>query len=99
LGAALSQLALLVEQTVIWHDQVRAVTDEKIFSDLHTQAAQLLDLGDERDWIDNNAVANDANFAASENPGRNEMENVSRGAMNNRVSGIVSALAANDEVS
>ena len=54
---------------MIRQNQVGAVADEQILVvDLDPDFAQLLDLRKERDWIDNDAVADDANFSAPQNP-------------------------------
>jgi hypothetical protein len=58
----------------------------------------MLDLAHERDWIDNDAVADDADFSAAQDPGRNQMENVSGAAVNDCVTSIVSTLAAHDHI-
>src|SRR5205823_733358 len=64
----------------------------------HSGTTELLNLADERNWIDNDAVANDANFAAAQYAGRNQMQNVSLTTMNDGVTGVVAALTANDHV-
>ena len=77
---------------------MRAIAHQKILADFYSELAQVLDLGHQRDRIDHHAVADDADFSAAQNSGRNEMENVGRVAVNDRVTCIVTALAANDHI-
>ena len=60
--------------------------------------AQPVDLADERDRVDHDAVADHADLAAPQNAGGNEMENVFFAAMNDGVAGVVAALTADDDV-
>ena len=97
-GPTLPQFALLVDQAVIRQNQVSAIANEKIPADCDTQVTQAVDLGDKGDRIDNNAVANHANFAAPEYSRRDEVQDVFDAPMNDGVSGVVSALAADHNV-
>src|SRR6266446_2775429 len=95
---ALAQLALLIEQPVIRQDQVSAIADEQVLADGDSQFAQTFDFCDQRDWIDNDAVADHANFSAPEYSRWDQMQNVLRTAMDDGVAGIVPALTAHDDV-
>ena len=79
-GPAFAQLALFVEQAVIRQNEMRAVADEQIFADCDVHFPQAFDLGDERERIDNDAVADHADFAASKNSRRDQVQNVFRSA-------------------
>src|SRR5436189_2272298 len=65
-NAAPAQFALLVEHTVVRQDQMSAIANEQVLIDFNSQFAQTIDLGEQRDRIDNNPISNHANFAASE---------------------------------
>jgi hypothetical protein len=75
-----------------------AVANEQILADCDAHVSQTVDLGDKGDRIDHNAVADHANFSAPENSRGDEVQNVFDASMNDGVSGIVSALAADDNV-
>ena len=75
-GVAFAQLALFVERAMVGQDEMRAVADEQILADLDPDFAQPIDFADERDWVDDDAVADDADLAAAQNAGGNEMEDV-----------------------
>ena len=62
---AAAQLALLVEDPVIRQNKMRAIADEQVFVDIDSQLAQAIHLGHKRDWIDNHAVSDHADFAAA----------------------------------
>src|SRR5438477_2045268 len=70
-GSALAQLALLIQQTVVRQNQMGTIANEQILPDSDSQFAQAFDLPDERDGIDNNAIANHAGFSAPEYSRRN----------------------------
>src|SRR5204863_7702214 len=72
--------------------------NEQVLVDLNPHLAQTVDLGDQRHRIDNNAVSNHADFTAPEDSGRDQMQNIFRAAMNDGVPGIVTALAADNDV-
>src|SRR5437763_16418536 len=77
---------------------MRTIAHQKILANFYTELAQVLDLGHERDRIDNYAIADDEDFSAAQNSRRNEMENVGRAAVNDGVAGVVTALAADDDI-
>ena len=74
------------------------IANEQILADHDAQFAKAVDLCDKRDGIDNNAIANHANFCAAKYARGNKMQDVFGAAMNDRVSGIIAALAADDDV-
>ena len=98
LRVAFPQLALFIERAVIGQNEVGAITDQQILPDLDLELAQPFDLGDERDRIDHDAVADHADFAAPQNSRRDQVENVFRAAMDDGVAGVIPALAADDDV-
>src|SRR6266566_5823757 len=75
-----------------------AIANQQILADCDSQFAQTIDLRDERDRINDYAVADHANFPAPQDSRRNQVKNVFGTPMDNRVSGIVAALAADDNV-
>ena len=75
-----------------------AVTDEQILADGDTGITQPRDLRDQRNGIDDNAVADDANFSTSQNSRGDQMQDVFESAMNHGVPGIVPSLAAHDNI-
>jgi hypothetical protein len=97
-GPALAQFPLLVEEAVIRQNQMSAVADEQILADCDAQVPQAVDLGDKSDRIDNNTIADHTNFCPPEDSRRDEMQNVFDAPMNDRVPGVVSALAADHNV-
>ena len=93
-----TQFALLVKHAVVRQNKVSAIANEQVLVDLNPHLAQTVDLGDQRHRIDNNAVSNHADFTAPEDSGRDQMQNIFRAAMNDGVPGIVTALAADNDV-
>src|SRR5437764_14326706 len=77
---------------------MRAVADEQILPDLNAEFPQALDFGDERNRIDDDSISDHANFAAPQNAGRNEVQNVSLTVVDHGVAGVIAALAAHDDV-
>ena len=74
---ALAQLALFIELAVIRQDEVRAVADQQVLGRyLISELAQAVDFADERDRIDDDAVADHADLSAPQNAGRDEMQDV-----------------------
>src|SRR2546423_1152591 len=77
---------------------MRAVADQQVLANFDSEFAQSLDLLHQRDWIDDDAVADDASFAAPQNSRGDQMENVFRAAMNDSVAGVIPALAPDHDV-
>ena len=84
---------------VIWQNEVRGVADEQVFLNLHAAFAETFDFADERHWVEHDAIGDHAGFGFAENAGGNEVENIFLTTDDDRVSGIVAALAADDDVS
>jgi len=78
---------------------MRAIANEQIPADRNSQLAQALDLGNERDGIDDGAVADYASFSTPEYAGRDQMQNVLHASMNDGMSSVVPSLAADNDVS
>jgi hypothetical protein len=75
-----------------------AIADEQIVADSDPQFAQTIDLGDERDGIDNNAITDHTDFPASEYSRGDQVQNVFSASMDYGVPGIIAALATDDNV-
>ena len=97
-GVSLAQLALFIERAVVRQDEVRAIADQQIPADRDADLAKAVDFADERDRVDDDAVADDADLAAPQNAGRDEMQNEFFTAVNDGVAGVVAALTADDDV-
>ena len=97
-GFAFALLALLVERAVIGQDEMRAVADEQVLPDLDPDFAQALDFAHERDRVDHDAIPDDAHFSRAQNAGGNEVQDVFVAALDDGVAGVISALAADDDV-
>src|SRR5439155_26518541 len=70
-GSALAQLTPVIQQAVVRQNQMGTIANEQILPDSDSQFPQAFDLPDERDGIDNNAIANYAGFSAPEYSRRN----------------------------
>ena len=77
---------------------MRAIADEQVLVDVDSQLAQAIHLGHKRDWIDNHAVSDHANFALPQDSRRNQMQHIFHAAVNDCVPGIIAALAADNDV-
>src|SRR5437016_7012912 len=77
---------------------MRAIAHQEILPDFYPATAQVLDLGRKRDRIDHDPVTDDANFSTPQDSRRNQVKNVSLATVNNRVAGIITALAPNNYV-
>ena len=95
---ALELFAPLVDARVVGHDQMSAVADEEIFLHGDAQRAQAVDLLDERDGVDDDAVADHADLVRAQDAGGDQMQDVLLAAEHDGVAGVVAALAAHDEV-
>jgi hypothetical protein len=58
---------LLIEQAVIRQNQVSAVADQQIPPNCNPKFAQAIDLAEQRDRVNNDAVSNYANLTAPQN--------------------------------
>ena len=91
------RLALLVEQLVVRHDQVRVGRDAQA-AEVDPAPAQLVDLGAQHHRIHHHAVADRAELARVEDPGRDQVELERLAFTDDRVAGVVAALEADHEV-
>ena len=92
-------LAQRVELAVQRQDQGRILGDAQIIAD--DADAELLDLGDllgERPGIDHDAVADDRELALAHHAGRKQRQLIGGAVDHQRVTGIVAALEAHDDV-
>ena len=87
-------LAEDVELAVIRQDEVRLLADQEAIADLDAERAQLVDLREQRLWIDDDTVADDAQHAVVEDAGRNQMEHELLAVDVNGMAGVVAALIA-----
>ena len=77
LSRALAQLALLIERAVIRQDEVRAVADQQVLGRSLTPTLRSPSISaDERDRVDDHAVADDAHLSRAQDAGRDEMQDV-----------------------
>ena len=83
---------------MVGHHQVGAVADQEILINLDTSFPKTLDLLDESNRVDDDAVADDADLPLAENAGRDQVEDVLLIAIDNGVAGVVTSLAANHDV-
>jgi hypothetical protein len=90
-------LAGVVEQQVVGHDQVRVRRDAQP-ARVHAAVAQLLELGRDHLRVDHHSVADQAELAGVEDPGRHEVELVDLVSAHDRVAGVVAALEADHHV-
>ena len=77
---------------------MRGVADFQIAVDLHTEAAQALDLFEQRFGIDHHTVAEQAELSRMEDPRWDQLERVVLIAETNRVPGVVTSLIACHDV-
>jgi hypothetical protein len=81
---------------VVRQDDVRLLADQQPAVDVHAHSRQLVDFLEERLWIDDHAIADDAGDARMQNARRDQMEDELRPFHINGVSGVVPALVARD---
>src|SRR5947209_8699344 len=83
---------------MIRKDEMSAVANEQVAADMDAEFAQTIDLANQRHWIDDDAVPDDAPFPAPQNSRRNQVQNVLRPAMDNSMPGVIPTLAAHNDV-
>jgi len=91
------RLARRVEHQVVGHDQMRVGADAEA-GDVDPAAAQVLQLAGEDLRVDHHAVADRAQLAGVEDPGRDQVEGPLLAVADDRVAGVVAALEADHEV-
>ncbi len=88
-----------VEFLVEGQHHVRPVGDEQLFGrDRDAERLVALDFRHQADGIDDDAVADDVDFAVPENAGGEQVEDVADALGDDGVAGVVAALAADDDV-
>lgn len=97
-GAAFTDFALGVEESVVGHDHVGGIADEEAAFDLHLHVEERIDFLEEADWIDDHAVADDAFFITAEDAGGDEVEDVFFAFDEDGVTGVVAAGATDDDI-
>ena len=98
LPLAAPRLGQQVEVAVVRQDQVRLVADEEPRADVDAVSRQLVDLGEQRGRIDDDAVADDAGDARMQDARRDEVQDELGAVDVDGVAGVVSALIARDDV-
>ena len=89
----------LVELAVQGQDQRRILGDAQVLArDRHALRLQLVDLGDERPGIDDDAIADDAELAGAHDARREQRKLVGLIADDERVAGVVAALEAHHHI-
>jgi hypothetical protein len=86
-----------IEVAVIRQDEVRLVADDEAIADADAGLRDLVDLGEQRLRIDDDAVADDAGDAVMQDAGRQQPQNELPAVGVDRVSGVVAALIARDD--
>ena len=84
---------------MVRHHHVRVVADfeQPVVSQMST-ALQLGNFREQRDWIDDQSVTDDANFSGMKRAGRNQPQHEFFSVDDQRVRGVVAALKADDHV-
>jgi hypothetical protein len=77
---------------------MRTIADDEVIGDFNSLFAQAIKLADQIDGVDDHAIPDDACLSGTEDARRNQVENILLISNNHRVTGIVSALAANDDI-
>ncbi len=95
---ALGEFAAFVETRVVRHYQMRAIADEQVFLDGDAERAQAVDLLDERNRIDDDAVADHADLAGPQDARGDEVQHVLLPAEDDGMAGVVAPLTAHDDV-
>ena len=95
----LPPLALLelIDQHVVWHDEVRAVADEQAARG-DSRRFELIELADKRRRIDHHAVAEQVARRRVEDPRGDQVQLEVAMPIDDGVAGVVAALVAHDEV-
>ena len=87
-----------IEVAVIRQDEVRLVADDDPIGDVDPALRQLIDFGEERPRVDDDAVADHADDAWMEDAGRYQPQDELRPAEVDGVAGVVTALIPRDDV-
>src|SRR4029079_6398941 len=91
------RLALLIEELVVRHDQMRVGRDPEP-AEVDPPAPELVDLSGEHDWVDDYAVPDGAQLAGVEDPGRDQVKRERLAFADDGVSRVVAALEADHEI-
>ena len=99
LGGAGRLLAEAVKVLMQRQNQRRVLGDHQRFgADLDALAAELVDLGEERPGVEDDAVADDRELAGADDAGGEQRELVDGAVDDEGVAGVVAALEAGDDV-
>ena len=94
LALAATRFAQQIELAVIRQDQVRLVADHQTIADSDASPRQLIDLGKERLWIDDQAIADDAGDSLVQDARRQQAQDELASTGIHRVTGVVAALVS-----
>jgi hypothetical protein len=83
---------------MIRENQVRGIAHQQIAPDLDSQVSQSIDLLDQRNGINDDAIPDHTHFAAAQNSRRNQMQNIFLPAMNDSMAGVVTPLASHNNI-
>ena len=97
LPLAAARFGQQVELAVIRQDQVRLVADQQPVADVDADPRQLVDFGEQRLRIDDDAVADDAGDAGMQDAGRDQVQDELLAVDVHRVAGVVAALIPRDD--
>src|SRR6185295_6083918 len=95
---ALRLLRRFVDGLVIRQDEMGAMTDDKILSDLHTLSLEMIQLLDQRSWVHDDPVPDHTERPAIENTRRNEVKHEGAPFINHGVSRIGPTLIADNRI-
>ena len=97
LVVAEASLAGTVEVAVVRHDQVRVGADQEAVRG-ETVGLELVHLGEEDLWVDDDAVADDRRDMRIHDPGGDEVQLERAATVNDGMARVVAALIANDVI-
>ena len=98
LALAAARFREQVEVAMVRQDQMGLVADQDSIADVDAVLRQLVDLGEQRLRIDDDAVADDAGHAGMQNARRNQPEHELHAVDVDGVAGVVSALIPGHDV-
>ena len=83
---------------MIGKNKVGGFAEKEVAIDFDTELAQAFDFFDEADGVHDDAVADDAGFAATENSRGHKVEDIFLAFDEDGVAGVVTALRADDDI-
>jgi hypothetical protein len=83
---------------VIRENNVRAIADDQVFADGNFLFLETVELVDEVDGVDDDTVSDDAGLVLAKNAGWDEVQDVLLLTDDDRVAGVIPALATDNDV-